>query len=61
MTWLLKNIQDLGALGVSPHLENDGDNSGEIYQLYYTGNGGLTINSMSNSLQLTDKGVIRFI
>ena len=29
MTWLLKNIQGLGALGVSPHLENDGDNIGK--------------------------------
>ncbi len=61
MPWLLKNIQELGALGVSPHLENDGDNIGETYQLYYTGNGGVTINDMSSSLELTDKGVIRLI
>ncbi len=61
MTWSLKNIQELGALGVSPHLENTGDIIGETYQLYYTGNGGVTINNMSNDLQLTEKGVIRFI
>ncbi|AIQ96174.1 DUF4214 domain-containing protein [Prochlorococcus sp. MIT 0801] len=61
MTWSLKNIQELDTLGVSPHLENDVDNSGEAYQLYYTGNGGVTIAAMSTNLKLTQEGQINFI
>ena len=61
MTWSLENLQEIGALGVSPHLENDGENTDQIYQLYYTGNGGVTINGMSSDLQLTPQGQINLI
>ncbi len=66
MAWSLVNIEALNvggtsALGVSAHLEKGQENTNEIYQLYYTGNGGVTINSMSNNLQQTKKGVIRLI
>ena len=66
MTWSLVNIEELSvrgtsALGVSAHLEKDQDNSNSTYQLYYTGNGGVTVNSMSNDLELTEQGVIRLI
>ena len=57
MGWSLGNLQELGALGVSPHLEKDG----EIYKLYYTANGGVTVDGMSNDLQLTSQGQINFI
>ncbi len=61
MTWTLGNIQELGSKGVSPHLENDGDNSRETYQLHYTANGGVTVDGMSNDLELTKQGQINFI
>ncbi len=66
MTWSLVNIEQLSvrgtsALGVSAHLEINPDNSNDIYQLYYTGNGGVTVNSMSNDLELTEKGAIQLI
>ena len=67
MTWSLVNIEELSvrgtsALGVSAHLEQGQDNSDDDYQLYYTGNGGVTVNSMSNNdLQLIEQGVIRLI
>ena len=52
MTWSLDNIQELGSSGVSPHLENYGDDNEEIYQLYYSSldRGGLAIDEMSNDL-----------
>ncbi len=66
MTWSLVNIEELSvrgtsALGVSAHLEKGEENSNEEYQLFYTGNGGVTVNSMSNDAQLTEQGVIRLI
>ena len=66
MTWSLVNIEELSvrgtsALGVSAHLEKGDENSNEEYQLFYTGNGGVTVNSMSNDVELTEQGVIRLI
>ena len=66
MTWSLINIEELSvrgtsALGVSAHLEKSEENSNEEYQLFYTGNGGVTVNTMSNDVQLTEQGVIRLI
>ncbi len=59
MTWSLSDIQELGAKGVSPHLEEDG----AIYQLYYSSieRGGLAIDGMTNNLQLTQQGTIAHI
>ena len=60
MTWSLSNIKGIDALGVSPHLEIDGDNIGEKYQLYYssTERNGLAIDGMSTNLELTQQGVL---
>ena len=48
MTWSLANIEQLSvrgtsALGVSAHLEINQGNSNDKYQLYYTGDGGVTV------------------
>ena len=66
MTWSLANIEQLSvsgtsALGVSAHLEINQGNSNDTYQLYYTGDGGVTVNSMSTDLELTEQGVIKLI
>ena len=66
MTWALSNIEQLSvsgtsALGVSAHLEINQDNTNDTYQLYYTGDGGVTVNSMSTDLELTEQGVIKLI
>ena len=63
MPWSLSNIQAIGSLGVSPHLEIDGDNIGEKYQLYYssTERNGLAIDGMSTNLELTQQGVLSSI
>ena len=66
MTWSLANIEQLSvsgtnALGVSSHLEINQGNSNDKYQLYYTGDGGVTVNSMSTNLELTEQGVIKLI
>ena len=66
MSWSLVNIEQLSvsgtsASGVSAHLEITQNNSNETYQLYYTGDGGVTVNSMTNDLVMTEQGVIRLI
>ena len=66
MTWSLVNIEQLSvsgtsASGVSAHLEITQNNSNETYQLYYTGDGGVTVNNMTNDLVITEQGVIRLI
>ena len=66
MTWSLTNIEQLSvsgtsALGVSAHLEINQGNTNDTYQLYYTGDGGVTVNSMSTDLELTEQGVIKLI
>ena len=63
MPWSLSNIKSIGAIGVSPHLEIDGDNIGEKYQLYYssTERNGLAIDGMSTNLELTQQGVLSSI
>ena len=60
MTWSLTNIEKLGALGVSAHIENDGDSNREKYQLFYTSSvrGGLAIDGLSASDQLSQQGKI---
>ena len=60
MTWSLTNIKQLGELGVSAHIENDGDNNREKYQLFYTSSvrGGLAIDGLSSSWQLSQQGTI---
>ena len=66
MSWSLVNIEQLSvsgtsASGVSAHLEINQDTSNERYQLYYTGDGGVTVNSMTNDLLIKEQGVIRLI
>ncbi|WP_225866981.1 DUF4214 domain-containing protein [Prochlorococcus marinus] len=66
MTWSLANIEQLSvsgtnALGVSSHLEINQGDSNDKYQLYYTGDGGVTVNSMSTDLELTKQGEIKLI
>jgi len=60
MTWSLTNIKQLGELGVSAHIENDGDNNREKYQLFYTSSvrGGLAIDGLSSNWQLSQQGKI---
>ncbi len=60
MTWSLTNIEKLGELGVSAHIENDGDSNREKYQLFYTSSvrGGLAIDGLSASDQLSQQGKI---
>ena len=60
MTWSLTNIEKLGELGVSAHIENDGNSNREKYQLFYTSSvrGGLAIDGLSASNQLSQQGKI---
>ena len=60
MTWSLTNIKKLGELGVSAHIENDGDSNREKYQLFYTSSvrDGLAIDGLSSNWQLSEQGKI---
>ena len=60
MTWSLTNIEKRGELGVSAHIENDGNSNREKYQLFYTSSvrGGLAIDGLSASNQLSQQGKI---
>ena len=60
MTWALTNIKNLGQLGVSAHIENDGDSNREKYKLFYTSSvrGGLAIDGLSSNWQLSQQGKI---
>ena len=60
MTWSLTNIQKLGELGVSAHIENDGNSNREKYQLFYTSSvrDGLAVDGLSSDWQLSQQGKI---
>ena len=60
MTWSLTNIKKLGELGVSAHIENDGNSNREKYQLFYTSSvrDGLAVDGLSSNWQLSQQGKI---
>ena len=60
MTWSLTNFKKLGELGVSAHIESDGNSNREKYQLFYTSSvrGGLAIDGLSSTLKLSQQGKI---
>jgi len=53
-TWSLGNLNNLGAKGVSAHLETQGNG----YRLSYSGDGALNISNMDKSFKLTPVGKI---
>ena len=56
-TWALGSLNNLGAKGVSAHLETQGNG----YRLSYAGNGALNVSDMDKSFQLTPRGTIQRI
>ena len=56
-TWSLGTLIDLGATGVSAHLETNGNG----YRLSYSGGGALNVSDMDKSFKLTPRGTLQRI
>jgi len=56
-TWSLGSLNNLGAKGVSAHLETQGNG----YRLSYAGDGALNVSDMDSSFKLTPRGTIQRI